>query len=158
MRLSLSVPPSDLSILHLEKIIYQYFPINVACSTKCENCKNNLSLFYFKCCQMTVLFIGNIHIENKLDKTHTLFYVEANHVTKMTYYKKCWLIMKNYNVIWAKFFIFSKKSQFLIIWFYSILTLTLPVWFHSVMFPGNMNYQLHLFCSELDQIWPLPVL
>ena len=22
------------------------------------------------------------------------------------------------------------------------------------MFPGNMNYQLHLFCSELDQIWP----
>ena len=99
VRLSLSVPPSDLSILHLEKIIYQYFPINVACSTKCENCKNNLSLFYFKCCQMTVLFIGNIHIENKLDKTHTLFHVEANHVTKMTYYKKCWLIVKNYNVI-----------------------------------------------------------
>ena len=31
----------------------------------------------------------------------------------MAYYEKFWLIMKNYNVIQAKFFVFCIKQQFL---------------------------------------------
>ena len=33
----------------------------------------------------------------------------------MAYYEKFWLIMKNYNVIQAKFFVFRIKQQFFVI-------------------------------------------
>ena len=43
--------------------------------------------------------------------------LKVNHIQqKIAYYDKFLLIMKNYNVIQAKFFVFRKKPPFFIIW------------------------------------------